>query len=137
MLTVLVAVAVAPVALTACGGDESDDPVATRRYDIPLAVDDSGDEYRYVASGADPIDIRVGDEVTFELDNTGALPHDLVVVDPGGDTIASTPAAAPGASTTLTVRFDEAGFFRLRCLVGDHLTVHGMQTFIEVTEPAG
>jgi hypothetical protein len=34
----------------------------------------------------------------------------------------------------VTARFDEPGYFRLDCLVDDHLTVHEMHTFFEVTE---
>ena len=115
-----------------CGAD-GDEP--TRAYTLGLQVDDSQDEYRYVAT--DPVDIRVGDEVTFALDNTGTFVHDVQVVGPDGNMIAKAEPAAPGAATTVTVRFDEAGFHRLDCLVDDHLTEHGMQTFIEVTELDG
>lgn len=113
-----------------CGGN-GDAP--TRSYALTLQVDDSQDEYRYVA--VDPVDIRVGDEVTFELDNTGIFVHDVQVVGPDGNMIAKAEPAAPGTETTVTVQFDEAGFYRLDCLVDDHLTAHGMQTFIEVTDP--
>lgn len=113
----------------ACGGDAT----PGRSYVIGLEVDDTGERYRYVAT--DAVDIRVGDEVTFDLDNTGTLIHDLQVVDPDGATIAKAEPAAPGAAVALTVRFEQVGFFRLNCLVDDHLTVHEMQTFVEVTDP--
>lgn len=116
---------------SSCGG--SDDEPATRSYEIGLTVEDSMERYRYVAT--DAVDIRVGDEVTFEMDNTGTLLHDLVVVDPAGATIAKADPVAPGDAISIAVRFDEAGFFRLQCLVDDHLTVHRMQQVIEVTEP--
>lgn len=116
-----------------CGGDDPSEP--TRAYTIGLEVDDSGDRYRYVA--VDPVDIRVGDEVTFELVNTGALVHDLRVVGPDGSPIATAAPVVPGGRATVTARFEEAGFFRLDCLVDDHLTEHGMQTFIEVNGSAG
>jgi len=114
-----------------CGGDGEATP--TRQYTLGLTADDSDDRYRYVATEA--VDIRVGDEVTFEFDNTGLLVHDLVVVDPDGDTIATAPPVVPGQSTSLTVLFEQSGFFRLNCLVDDHLTAHEMQTFVEVTDP--
>ncbi len=113
-----------------CGGDDAAEPA--RAYTLGLEVDDSGERYRYVA--VDPVDIRVGDEVTFELHNTGALVHDLRIVDPDGSPIATAAPVAPGGRASVTARFEEAGFFRLDCLVDDHLTEHEMQTFIEVNE---
>lgn len=119
--------------LASCAGDAGSEPA--RSYTLGLEVDDSEDRYRYVAT--DDVDIQVGDEVTFELLNTGTLIHDLQVVDPEGTMLAKVEPAAPGATAMVTVRFDEAGFYRLNCLVDDHLTEHEMQTFIEVTEPVG
>lgn len=107
----------------------------TRSYTLGLRVDDSEDRYRYVADGA--VDVQTGDEVTFELQNTGTLIHDLQIVDPEGAAIAVAPPVAPGAAASLTVHFVEAGFYRLNCLVDDHLTAHRMQTVIEVTDSAG
>ncbi len=119
--------------LVACGGDADAEPV--RSYTLGLEVEDSEDRYRYIAT--DEVDIRVGDEVTFELANTGGLIHDVQVIDPDGTLLAKSPPIAPGANTAVTVLFEEAGFFRLDCLVDDHLTAHEMQTFIEVTDPTG
>ena len=117
--------------LGACGGNAGDaEPL--RSYTLHLRADDSQPEYLYVAE--DPIDLRVGDEVTFELDNTGALIHDLQVVDPDGDAIGTAAAAASGATTSVTVTFEEPGFYRLNCLVDTHLTEHNMQAIVEVTD---
>lgn len=98
-------------------------------------MDDSADRYRYVAT--DVVDIRIGDEVTFELENSGTLPHDLQLVDPDGTTLGTAEPIAPGARAEVTVRFFDAGFHALNCLVGDHLTVHRMQTLFEVTDRSG
>jgi len=117
--------------VAACGADTAE---PNRAYSISLGVEDDSQRYRYVAS--DEVDIRVGDEVTFELENTGSLIHDLQVVDPDGNRVGYAEPTAPGASATVTVLFDEAGFFRLNCLVDDHLTEHEMQTFFEVTDPS-
>ena len=121
------------IVAAACGGDGG--TAAERSYVIGLEVDDSGDRYRYVAT--DPVDVRVGDEVTFELVNTGALVHDLQVVDPDGNRVAYADPVPVGSTASVTVLFDESGFFRLNCLVDDHLTEHEMQTFFEVTDPSG
>lgn len=128
-LRVALLTALVPLA-AACGADGDAEPV--RSYTVHLRADDSADEYLYIAE--DPIDLRVGDEVTFEFDNTGSLPHDLQVVDPAGDEIGVSEVAAAGATTSVTVLFEEAGFYRLNCLVDDHLTAHGMQAVVEVTD---
>ena len=129
----LAAALAATLGAVACGDDAGSEPI--RSYSLGLEADDSGERYRYVAS--DTVDVLVGDEVTFVFDNTGALPHDLQIVDPNGDTIVTAPPVPPGGQLSVTARFDDAGFYRLNCLVGDHLTVHRMQTVIEVTDPAG
>lgn len=120
----------ATIGTVSCGEDAGSEP--TRTYSLGLEAEDHEERYRYVAT--DAVDVRVGDEVTFVFDNTGALPHDLQIVDPKGDTIATAPPIVPGDQVSVTARFDEAGFYRLNCLVDDHLTVHEMQTVIEVTE---
>ena len=118
------------VPLAACASDGEAEPL--RSYTLHLRAEDSEQEYLYIAE--DPIDIRVGDEVTFEFDNTGGLPHDLQVVDPDGIEIGLAPVAPAGDTTSVTVLFEEPGFYRLNCLVDDHLTAHGMQAVVEVTE---
>ena len=61
------------------------------------------------------------------LYNRGAcLKENILLLTPGTNNTTFSPG--------LTASFDSAGFFRLNCLVGDHLIVHEMQTFIEVTE---
>ena len=42
--------------------------------------------------------------------------------------------AAAGGTASVTVWFEEPGFYRINCLVDDHLTEHGMQAIVEVTE---
>lgn len=116
--------------LAACGADGAAEPVRT--YTLRLRADDSAQEYLYIAE--DPIDLRVGDEVTFDFDNTGNLPHDLQVVAPDGDVMGVSEVAPAGGTTSVTVLFEEAGFYRLNCLVDNHLTEHGMQAVVEVTE---
>lgn len=128
-VALLTAIAVA-TSTGACAGDGDSTPEPLRSYVLRLRADDSGDEYRYVAK--DPVDIRVGDEVTFEFDNTGTLIHDLQIVAPDGTPIGVAAATAPGATSEVTVLFTEPGYFRLNCLVDDHLTTHRMQTIVEV-----
>ena len=126
----LAVLAIAPVALlSACGDDEG--PDVERSYDVELNVDDSGEEYKFVAVGEVP-DFRVGDEVTFIVENTGSLNHDLQVQAPDGDVVGLAPAVAPGETLEVTAFLGQVGIYRLNCLVDDHLTEHDMQTLIEV-----
>ena len=117
-------------ALASCGGNGAAEPL--RSYTLHLRADDSTPEYAYIAE--DPVDLRVGDEVTFEFDNTGSLIHDLQVLAPDGSVIGSAAAANPGNVTSVTVLFDEPGYYRLNCNVDDHLTQHGMQAIVEVVD---
>ena len=126
----LAVLAIAPMALlSACGDDEG--PDVERSYDVELRIDDSGDDYEYIAVDDVP-DFRVGDEVTFIVDNTGTLTHDLQVQAPDGDVLGLAPEAAPGETTEVTVFLGQVGFYRLVCQVDDHLTEHNMETLIEV-----
>ena len=123
----------AVAALSACGADAGAEPL--RSYAVGIQAIERGETYGYVSVGE--VDLRVGDEVTFEMDNTGALIHDLVVVAPEGDTIAASDPIGPGQSLSLVVQFEEPGRYRLRCNVDDHLTVHDMQVFVEVKNADG
>lgn len=118
------------VTFTACGGDGAAAP--TREYTIHLRAEEQGDTYKYIAE--DPLDLRVGDRVTIEMRNAGALAHDLQVVHPDGQPIATGAATAPGGTLSVVVDFEDPGVYRLNCNVDNHLTEHGMQAFIEVTE---
>lgn len=118
-------------AVTGCGSNGDATPV--RSYTLHIRTDDASDKYAYIAE--DPFDLRVGDEVTFEMSNTGTLIHDLQIVGPDGIAVATAPPVASGAALSLTVLFDEAGYYQLNCLVDDHLTKHSMQALVEVIEP--
>lgn len=130
MARVAAAIAAASL-LAACGADDggsATEPI--RAYTVELRAIEQGETYSYVSVGE--VDLRVGDEVTFEMDNAGALIHDLVVIAPEGDAIASADPVAPGQTASVVVQFEEPGRYRLRCNVDDHLTVHDMQVFVEV-----
>jgi plastocyanin len=114
--------------LTACGGN-GDEP--TRSLTVALRMEDHEDEYHYVAVGQVP-KFEVGDEITFEVENSGTLDHDLQIVGPDGLAIATADAVGPGGVLNVTVDLDEPGIYQLNCLVDNHLTEHNMQTLIKV-----
>lgn len=129
-----------PIALSAllfavalsCGADGEIE--AQRSYEIDLTVTDDEERYRYVTT--DEVDVRVGDEVTFVMDNTGSLIHDLNVTDPDGTTIGRIEPQQPGARAAVTVLFTESGQHRLSCFVDDHFTTHEMSVVVVVGEAA-
>ena len=131
----LAAIAAGIITLTACGGGDS---APTREYTLHLRTEDDQDDYTYIAE--DPVDdLRAGDRVTIEMNNTGSLRHDLQVVAPDGSVLAKADPVAPGQILTLLVDFPEPGFYRLNCLIDNHLTEHNMQVVVEVKDeiPSG
>lgn len=118
---------------TACGSDAGAAPERERTLVIEAFED--GEAYGYRAVGS--VDVRAGDRVTIEMRNVGALIHDLAVIHPDGSTIATAPAIAAGATTTLTVDLEDPGVYRFNCNVENHLTEHGMQQYVEVRNADG
>lgn len=115
-----------------CGGTGS---AATREYTLHLRALDSNetstDKYEFVAE--EPIDIQVGDRVTFEMLNAGQLAHNFRVTDARSSTLGFADIVAPGKSLQVVVTFEQPGLYRLACDFDDHLTKHDMQAIIEVT----
>jgi plastocyanin len=113
-----------------CAGDSG----PTRAYTLHLRAEDNTDIYKFVAEDPPPIDIRVGDTVTFEMRNDGRLPHDLRVTDDRSSTLGFADAVPTGQTATVQVTFEEPGAYRLVCDVDDHLTKHQMHATVQVTE---
>ena len=129
--TTLLTASVVMAISTGCGDDTgagSSDPA--RQYSVDLRAEERGDEYAFVAEQA--LDLQVGDRVSFEVRNAGALAHDMQVLAPDGTVIATGAAVGPGQTLELTVDFAQPGYYRLNCNVDDHLTRHDMQAIVEV-----
>lgn len=118
---------------TACGSDAGAEPARTST--LVLEAYEDGDTYGYRAVGA--VDLRVGDRVTIDLRNVGALIHDLAVIHPDGSTIATIAAIAAGGTGAFELDLEDPGIYRLNCNVENHLTEHGMQAFVEVKNADG
>ena len=97
-----------------CGGDD-DEPgrTVTVKSGTSLAV--VADEYSF-----DPETIVVtgGGEITFELENTGVLAHNLRVFDAGTE-VGGTPTFTGGKTQSGSVSLDP-GDYELVCTVGNH-----------------
>ncbi len=111
-----------------CGGDAS---TPAREYTLHLRAEENGEKYDFVAE--DPIDIKIGDRVTFDMRNAGQLGHNFRVTDARSSTVGFADVVAPGASLQVVVTFEEPGMYRLACDFDDHLTKYDMQAIIEVT----
>ncbi len=105
----------APLALGACGGDETvgGPSAATRTIEITAS------EYEF---NGDPGVIETGDTIEFEVDNVGQVDHSLEVLSSSGTSLGRTERIVPGARDAVTVTFAEAGVYRLICDVDDHLS---------------
>jgi plastocyanin len=118
--TLITALALAPAALglAACGGSDDEEgssgPPATFQKGQTVAV--KGSEYRF-----EPGNVVIeggGGPVTFELENTGSLAHNLRVFS-GGRDIGGTPTFTGGETETGRVRL-APGEYEMVCTVGDH-----------------
>ncbi len=96
-------------------GDDEDEPGRTVTTQSGETLTVIADEYSF-----DPETIVLdGDgELTVELDNEGALAHNLRVFD-GATDIGGTPTFVGGDARTGVVRV-EPGEYELVCTVGDH-----------------
>lgn len=132
-LAAVLATVTAGVAGTACGSDAGAEP--TRETTLVLEAYEDGDAYGYRAVG--PVDVRVGDRLTIEMRNAGALLHDMAVIHPDGSTLVTAAAVATGDVAAVTIDLDDAGIYRINCNVDNHLTEHGMQAPFEVKNADG
>jgi plastocyanin len=113
------------LAASGCGGDDDTSGrtvTAESRTPVPVVAD----EYSFDPS---TIILTGGGELTVELDNEGALAHNLRVFD-GGTDVGGTPTFVGGDPRAGTVRV-EPGEYELVCTVGDHADL-GMTGKLEV-----
>jgi plastocyanin len=119
----LIAVAVA-LGIAACGGDDDDDTTAATTGTTGATgtagpagetVDLTATDFEF--SPADPT-VKAG-EVTFDLTNDGAAPHNITVEGPSGKESIPTDLQS-GEEGELTVDLDESGTYTFYCPVGNH-----------------
>jgi uncharacterized cupredoxin-like copper-binding protein len=106
----LVAVAlIATFALAACGGGGGGAPAART-----LSVDAA--EFTFTPNS---FTAKVGEALTFTINNKGTLEHNFVVFDPLGAEIARTTVAI-GSSANVNVTVSSAGDYGIVCDVAGH-----------------
>ena len=120
----VLAVAIVPLALAACGDDDETTSAG--------ATDTTAAETTTAASGGaggsvaiketefvlDPSDPTTGaGPVSIEVTNDGSIPHDLEVEGNGIEEVTDT--IEPGGSATLDVDL-EPGSYKIYCTIGDH-----------------
>lgn len=134
-------IAAGPLGATACSRDNTHDQrhVETpEEVDVPeetegpqtddepaRTVEVSADEYSFEGI---PETLPVG-TVEITLENTGTMPHDLVVDELGDEVVI--PETAPGEQATGRVHLPMAGEYTFYCSVGDHRE-RGMETTVTV-----
>ncbi|WP_158579974.1 cupredoxin domain-containing protein [Geodermatophilus marinus] len=117
----------APSTTTEAPGATTGAPGTTAEAPAPAAetVSVTADEFSYELSE----DSYSPGTYTFEVTNSGNMPHDFVVERDGAD-VAATPVLRPGESATLEVAL-EAGDYAFYCSVGNH-RAQGMETAVTV-----
>jgi plastocyanin len=131
--------------LSACGGDDGGTDAATDST-TSSAPDTSSSaaapgssaaaESETVTVNAVDFDFELSEDsyaagtYTFEVTNTGNMPHNFVVEKDGED-VAGTEVLQPGGTATLEVTLEEGDYF-FYCGVGQH-RANGMETAVTVT----
>jgi plastocyanin len=134
--------------LSACGGDDggtdaatdsttSSAPDTSTSAAAPASPGSSAPaESETVTVNAVDFDFELSEDsyaagtYTFEVTNTGNMPHNFVVEKDGED-VAGTEVLQPGGTATLEVTLEEGDYF-FYCGVGQH-RANGMETAVTVT----
>ena len=134
--------------LTACGGDDDGDAAAggstssaadtsSSAAEAPSSSEQApAAEGETVTVNAIDFDFELSEDsysagtYTFEVTNTGAMPHNFAV-ERDGQRVAGTDILQPGASATVEVTL-EAGEYVFYCEVGQH-RANGMEVPVTVS----
>ena len=134
--------------LSACGGDDGGADAASDSTTTSAAGTSSSaaaspgssapaeSEAEVVTVNAVDFDFELSEDsysagtYTFEVTNTGNMPHDFVV-ERDGEEVAGTEVLQPGGTTTLEVTLEE-GDYSFYCSVGAH-RANGMEVPVTVS----
>ena len=99
-------ITMAAILLGACGSGEEARPAAAAKTDAGNRVEIKAFQFK-----PDPIEVKVGDEVTFV--NLDATVHDVTAKELG------VAEKLDGKNSEATVKFDQAGTFEYLCTLHD------------------
>jgi len=134
--------------LTACGGDDDGDAAAgsstssapdtsSSAAEAPSSSEQApAAEGETVTVNAIDFDFQLSEDsysagtYTFEVTNTGAMPHNFAV-ERDGQRVAGTDILQPGATATVEVTLEEGNYF-FYCEVGQH-RANGMEVPVTVS----
>lgn len=74
----------------------------------------------YAFEGLDTFTIKKGETVDLEMINKGAEEHEMEVFGPDGEDLGEVGPTKPGAEGIVTVKFERAGAYQLKCGITDH-----------------
>lgn len=98
------------ITVTGAGGKTG---AATAKADRTIGVD----AHEYAFTFAQPVAVKQGEAIAFELANKGQEHHEFEVLGPDGKAIGEIAAVAPGKAGDATLQFAQTGAYTYQCLV--------------------
>ncbi|MBB4935100.1 plastocyanin [Lipingzhangella halophila] len=132
------------IGLAACGGDtesENGDAAEEETNEEAPAEEEGGEEGDDGEAADETVAVDAGEffydgipetlpagTVAFDLENTGEMPHDLVIEELGDETVIEETAGGESASGTVEL---EPGEYTIYCSIGNHRQ-QGMEQTVTV-----
>src|ERR1051326_2881595 len=120
-----IAIAVTPIAFTGLSRPNVS-TVAPPATSLPTNITITASEFKFSPSS---IQVPAGQKITFTLDNTGVVQHDVTIQSAG-----FTLTAQPGKTAMGEFTFDKPGTFDFFCSIPGHKDA-GMKGTLSVVEP--
>lgn len=99
-----------PIKVTGEGGSAS----STGEREVEIGA------VEYAFEGIGAFTIKKGETVDLEMINKGSEEHEMEVFGPDGEDLGEVGPTKPGAEGIVTVKFERAGAYRLKCGIADH-----------------
>ncbi len=114
--SIVIVVAMAPLAVSYVSSKQTSSTqtpsAAVAQPALPTSITVKASEFKFVPNS---IQVPMGQKVTFTLDNTGVVEHDMTIQAAGFSLLAKAGQAATGEFT-----FDKAGAFDFICSIAGH-----------------
>ncbi|HET6317752.1 MAG TPA: copper-containing nitrite reductase, partial [Chloroflexota bacterium] len=129
---IVIVVALAPLAVSYVSSTQrssTQTPAVAAQPALPTSITVNASEFKFVPNS---IQVPMGQKVTFTLDNTGVVEHDMTIQAAGFTLLARAGQTATGEFT-----FDKAGVFDFICSVAGHKDAGMKGTLTVVDTGAG